>query len=248
MHILYENDNLIVVDKPAGISVHPGAGETKETLSEWFINAYPEVKKYSWPNDPGLPEFAKVGIVHRLDKDTSGIIVLAKNPETQRFLQDQFKSRETHKVYQALVLGKIEPKEGVIDAQIGRDPNNRLQQRVTPMVFSWTRGKTRTAITKYKIIKNLLLNPYHLSLLEVNPLTGRMHQIRVHLAYLGYPIIGDPVYNTKESRNVSKILGLNRQFLHCVELTIKLPNGEQKTFHSKLAIDLMLVLNNLSEK
>ncbi len=248
MKIIFEDKNLLVVDKPAGISVHPGAGETKETLSEWFIKNYPEVKKYTWPNDPGLPELAKVGIVHRLDKDTSGIIVLAKNPETQKFLQDQFKSRETHKTYQALVLGKIEPSKGVIEAQIGRDPNNRLQQRVMPMVFSWTRGKTRPAITKYELIKNLSLNSCHLSLLNAQPVTGRMHQIRVHLNYLGYPIIGDPIYNTKESRNVSKILELNRQFLHCTELKIKLPTGEEKTFKSEIAEDLKKVLNELSVK
>lgn len=248
INIIYENENLAVIDKPAGLSVHPAPNNQDTTLVDLILSKYPEMKKYKWPIDRGLSAeaLAKAGIVHRLDKDTSGLIVVAKNPDTQKFLQEQFKSRTTSKIYLALVLGKVEPQEGKIVADIGRDQKNRLQQRVTPMVFPWTKGKTRPAETHYKVLKHLHLKPYTLSLLEVKPLTGRMHQIRVHLKYLGYPIIGDPIYNTKESREISQKLGLNRQFLHAHKLKIKLPNGSEKEFESKLPNDLLEVLDHIS--
>lgn len=275
MTIIFEDKNLLVVDKPAGLSVHPALGNSERTLVDLVIDKYPGMKKYSWPIDPGLPAdlsavarrakveaLAKAGIVHRLDKDTSGLIVVAKNPETQKFLQEQFKSRTVDKRYLALVLGKVEPEVGKITADIGRDQKNRLQQRVMPMVFSWTKGKTRPAETRFKVLRYYAIPLRHptslklrgtkgfagqktyLSFLEVKPLTGRMHQIRVHLKYLGYPIIGDQIYNTKESKKISKKLGLDHQFLHSHKLKIKLPDGSEKEFKSQLPQDLEKILNS----
>jgi len=255
MHIIYEDKNLLVIDKPAGVVVHEGAGhirhdllveacraeETGKTLVDLVMDKYPEMKNLQWPDT------SRPGIVHRLDKDTSGLMVVAKNPTTQKFLQEQFKDRTTSKIYLALVLGQVTPQEGKIIANIGRDQNNRLQQRVTPMVFSWTKGKTRPAETHYKVIKSYQssVDSRQLSLLEVRPLTGRMHQIRVHLKYLGYPIIGDPIYNTKESKKISKELNLDRQFLHAHKLKIKLPSGSEKEFTSNLSGDLQKLLEKL---
>lgn len=240
MRIIHENQNLLVIDKPAGVVVHEGAGTTAKTLVDLVVEKYPEIKKQPWI------DVSRPGIVHRLDKDTSGLIIVAKNPETQKFLQEQFKNRTTSKTYLTLVLGKVEPKEGKIIADIGRDQKNRLQQRVMPMVFSWTKGKTRPAETHYKVIKNYQLSDNsQLSLLEVKPLTGRMHQIRVHLKYLGYPVIGDPIYNTKESKRISEKLGLTRQFLHAHKLNIKLPDDGEKDFESELPEDLQKILDKI---
>lgn len=250
MTIIYEDENLVVVNKPAGMLVHAGAGETGPTLVDFILDKYPEMKKYSWP-DP-----SRSGIVHRLDKDTSGLIVIAKNPKTQKFLQDQFKNRKINKRYLALVLGQpnvhlrgVHGEWKRIVADIGRDQKNRLKQKVTPMVFSWTKGKTRFAETHYRVIKYFHTLEYGseqiFSLLEVKPITGRMHQIRVHLKYLGYPIIGDPIYNTKESRRISKKLGLNHQFLHAYRLKFQLPEGQIKEFRSDLPKDLQEVLKKI---
>lgn len=251
MQIIYEDKNLAVINKPANLSVHPAPGNKEKTLVDFLLEKYPEMTKYKW-DDP-----SRAGIVHRLDKDTSGLIVVAKNPETQSFLQEQFKNRTVDKRYLALVLGKVNTfhlqggKWGKIITDIGRDQKNRTKQKVTPMVFSWTKGKTRPAETWFKALKHfesykLQVISYELSLLEVKPITGRMHQIRVHLKYAGYPVIGDPVYDTKESRIISKKLGLNRQFLHAYKLKMKLPDGSKKLFGLKLPNDLNQILDHIS--
>lgn len=277
MKVIYKDDNFLVVDKPAGLIVHAGAGETGPTLVDWILEKYPEMKKYDNLGRGMSPERVAVdrakrgnrmarepreketseswqditrpGIVHRLDKDTSGLILVAKNPKTQKFFQEQFKNREIEKTYLALVLGKVEPKEGVIKSLISRDKNNRLKQKSTMMQFSWQTGKIRPAETQYKVINNYTYNVqstiYYLSLLEVYPKTGRMHQIRVHLSSQGWPIVGDQVYNTKESRKVSDLLGLNRQFLHAYKLKIKNLKGDYQEFQSDLSVDLQKVIEKL---
>lgn len=231
--IIFENQDFLVLDKPAGILVHPTAAGESDTLVSWLIDKYPNIDKLNWP-DPARP-----GIVHRLDKDTSGLIILAKNPETLERLQVLFKSRDIKKTYQALVLGKT-PAEDKIEAAIVRDSQNN-QMKVQETTYSFTRGTVRPAVTEYKALKYYRYQDQDLTLVECYPQTGRMHQIRVHLKYAGFPIVGDQMYFNKASKKISNDLNLNRQFLHAVKLEF-----EGHVFESELAEDLKHILALLS--
>jgi len=175
--------------------------------------------------------------VHRLDKDTSGILILAKNDEALDFLQKQFKDRKVKKKYTALVVGNLKNNEGTIETLIGRSPQNRLKQKVYLPEEPKTRGE-REAITKYKLLQRFK----NYDLIEVEPLTGRKHQIRTHFAYLGRPIAGDKVYGFKNQPTPE---GLKRHFLHASYLKIQLPNGQAKEFQSELPEDLKTCLQKL---
>ena len=203
--VIYEDDDVLVVDKPAGVV-------TKDL--------YPKLKK-----------------VHRLDKDTSGILLIAKNDKTLIFLQKQFKDRRVEKKYFALVAGDIKNKTGRIETLIGRAPKDRKKQKVYLSTEPGSKGK-REAITGYKIIEKF--RDY--TLVEVFPKTGRKHQIRCHFSYLGHPIAGDKTYGFK---NQSCPEGLNRHFLHARYIKIQLLSGETKEFKSKLPNDLETCLLKL---
>jgi len=243
MKIVYEDENLLVVDKPAGLVVHPGAGEHGETLVDWFLSNYPNSINLNWP-DP-----KRAGIVHRLDKDTSGLIILAKNPEALERLQALFQSHEIKKSYQALVFGKLEKSEGEITGFIGRDPDRRRQQTAKTIHFDFQPGKMRQAKTEYKVIKEYRYQNYDLTLVEATIETGRMHQIRVHFKSIGHPVIGDPIYNIKHSRIASKSLLISRQFLHAYKLSFKNPfDGKDINLEIPLLPDLKILLKKLIRK
>jgi 23S rRNA pseudouridine1911/1915/1917 synthase len=220
LKILYEDDDLMVVDKPAGLTVHPAPGHFDGTLANAVLAHVPSLAG---------GESMRPGIVHRLDKDTSGLIIVAKNDAAHMKLADQFKNRSVTKIYLALVQGRISPRQGVIEGSIGRDPRDRKRMAVV------TQG--REARTEYKVIEYL----GNTTLLEIKPRTGRTHQIRVHLAAIGFPIVGDTTYGAK-----SKFLG--RQFLHASQLTFKLPSsGELRQFRSELPEDLTRALADIAE-
>jgi len=241
MKIVYEDENLLVVEKPAGLVVHPGSGEHNETLVDWLKEKYPNMKNLNWPD----PE--RAGIVHRLDKDTSGLIILAKNPEALERLQALFQSRNIKKSYQALIFGKLDKTKGEITGFIGRDPNARRQQTVKTIHFDFEPGKVRDAKTSYRVIKAFRYDNYDLTLVEATLETGRMHQIRVHFKSIGHPVIGDQIYNIKHSRKVSKALGISRQFLHAYKLSFKNPlDGEDINIEIPLSVDLKNILAKLS--
>jgi len=204
--IIYENKNIIVVNKPAGILVHPIKDE-KNTLIDYFLDAK---------------------LVHRLDKDTSGLLLLAKNEKTSDYLKSQFKNRKIKKKYIALVHGRLKDKESIITKTISRSKKKHRIQTTAPI------GKKREAITRYKVLKEF--DDY--SLLEVMPETGRTHQIRVHLASIGHPIAGDEKYKFKRQQCPK---GLNRQFLHASYLSFLL-DGITKEFKLELPTDLQEVL------
>jgi 23S rRNA pseudouridine1911/1915/1917 synthase len=221
--IMYEDDDVIVIDKPAGLVVHPAAGHDSGTLVNALLGYLPDLE--------GIGGEVRPGIVHRLDKDTSGLIVAAKNDRALQFLQEQFQARTIKKMYLALVEGIVEPREGVIDAPIGRSATDRKKMAVT--------REGRSARTRYRV-RRIYRQP-DLSLVEAYPETGRTHQIRVHFAWLKHPLVGDDVYGRQRS-----IVPNERHFLHAASLTLTLPNGETHTFTSPLPADLQQVLDQLT--
>jgi len=223
LDILFENNDLIIVNKPAGMVVHPAAGHASGTLVQAALAHAPEIE--------GVGGEKRPGVVHRLDKDTSGIILLAKNDAAHRWLQDQFRLRRVEKVYLALVDGKPPTPQGRIEAPIGRNPAHRKLMAVT------TLNKGREAVSEYRTLENYTAH----TLLEVRPLTGRTHQIRLHLAFIGCPVVGDTVYGRKKPT-----LSLKRHFLHAARLAIRLPGEtEMRQFEAPLPPDLMTILEDL---
>ena len=219
LSVHYEDADIIVVDKPPGMTTHPAPGSRSGTLVNALLGLLPKLADSDNPERPG--------IVHRLDKDTSGLIVVAKNHKALETLSNQFKSRRVKKVYLALVKGHVKPDRGLIDAPIGRDPVHRQKMAVV--------SSGRSAQTAYRVKR--YLDGY--TLLELRPETGRTHQIRVHLAEIGYPVVGDAVYGSKSNL-------VPRQFLHAYKLTFRLPStGEQVTFTTRLPDDLKAALEKI---
>lgn len=283
--ILYEDDAVLVINKPAGLTVHPakapsdGArpahqddafrdGRTKgETLVDWILKTHPKIKGVGEPlivhrradiqgnreqvignSQSGisttpynlLPTTSFVidrpGIVHRLDKDTSGVMVIAKTQDAFEFLKTQFQERETEKTYNAFVYGEMKQKEGRIDRPIGRsvgDFRKRSAQR-------FAKGSLRDAVTTYKV----LAKGNGVSYVEAHPKTGRTHQIRVHFKAINHPIVHDVLYASgRESA-----LGLSRLALHARALSLTLPSGERRTFEAPLPEDFNVALQELDKK
>ncbi len=223
LNIVYEDEDVIVIDKPAGMVVHPAPGHTRGTL----VNAL----LYHFPNLEGIGGVERPGIVHRLDKDTSGLILVAKNSRAHRELQRQFKAREIEKAYLALVEGHLQPKVGRIEAPIGRDKRHRKRMAVA--------RDGREAVTEYTVIAYY----GNYTLVEARPLTGRTHQIRVHFAFIGHPLAGDTVYGRRKQKLKP---WLKRHFLHAHRLRFRLPStGEWVEFTSPLPEDLQRVLEKL---
>jgi len=219
LDIVYEDQDLAVVNKPAGMVVHPSYGHKQDTLVNALLARYPSLSQL-----PG----SRSGIVHRLDKDTSGLMVVAKNEPAQRYLQRQFKRGEVKKVYLALVEGHLKPAQGVIEAPIGRDPRQRKRMAVL--------HGGREAVTGYRVRRHL--DGY--TLVEAMPRTGRTHQVRLHLAFLGHPVVGDPIYGFRKKR-----LELGRQFLHSHILGFRAPSGRYLEFEAPLPEELERVLERL---
>jgi len=216
LDVLFENEDLLVVNKPAGMVVHPAAGHASGTLVNAVLGYDPDMEGIGGEERPGL--------VHRLDKETSGLILLAKNERAHRWLQDQFRLRKVEKTYLALVDGKPPTPTGRVEAYIGRDPSHRKKMAIV----SESRG--REAISEYKTIESF---PRH-TLLEFHPLTGRTHQIRLHCEFLGCPIVGDQIYGKKKST-----INIHRHFLHAYRLKIVLPGEkEPRFFEAPLPVEL----------
>lgn len=223
LDILFENDDLLVVNKPAGMVVHPAVGHASGTLVNAVLGYDPEIE--------GIGGEERPGVVHRLDKETSGLIVVAKNERAHRWLQDQFRLRKVEKTYLALVDGKPPTPSGRVEAYIGRDPSHRKKMAIV----SESRG--REAISEYKTVESFDKH----TLLEFHPHTGRTHQIRLHCAFLGCPIVGDEVYGRKKPS-----MDIGRHFLHAFRLKIILPGEKQhRFFEASLPIELEQALNVL---
>lgn len=221
LSVLYEDDELIVINKAAGMVVHPGAGQREHTLVNALLHRYPKLS--------GIGGKERPGIVHRLDKETSGCLVVAKTDEAHRALSAQFAERSVEKIYLALVAGKMRKSAGSIEEKIGRHPVHRQRMSV-----SASRG--RAAKTEYRV-----LSPSEsMSLVECRLHSGRTHQIRVHLHHLGHPVLGDKVYCPKHAKNFP------RQMLHAWKLGFQHPrSGERKIFEAPIPDDFQLASKSL---
>lgn len=205
LSILYEDDRVVAVDKAQGMVVHPGAGNRRGTLAAALL--------FRRMARGGAGEGLRPGIVHRLDKDTSGVLIAAYDDDAHAYLAEQFKSRSTRKTYIAVVRGAPPAESGRIDTLIGRDPKNRK-------LFSAQVGRGKSALTLYRILRRC--GRYTVVLLR--PKTGRTHQLRVHMKHLGCPILGDPLYSPTDSGRPNASL-----MLHALRLTIRLPGAEEPT-------------------
>ncbi len=222
LRIVYRDADMAVIDKPAGLVVHPAPGHPGGTLANGLAGMFPQSIEVGGQERPG--------IVHRLDKDTSGLIAVALSPAGQSSLQSQIADRSAERRYLALVSGAVSPAEGVIDAPVGRDERHRKRMAVHGIA-------ARQARTRYRVVQSFL----GFSLIEAKLDTGRTHQIRVHLAAIGHPLAGDALYGGES------LSGLDRQFLHAYRLTLRVPSsGERVTFSSQLPPDLQATLDALT--
>ncbi|HEY4513641.1 MAG TPA: RluA family pseudouridine synthase [Candidatus Paceibacterota bacterium] len=253
--ILYEDSNVLAIDKPSGISVH-GDGRTKEkTVADWILKNYPRMKNVGenevYENKKIKTEIKKPGIVHRLDRETSGVLLLAKNKKAYEFLKSQFQNREIKKTYIAIVSGNVKTERGIINKPIGRSPKDFRRY----LSGRGARGEMRDAVTEYRVLKRFEA-PYvqnfsrsslprvrggihadknfkhtvPFSYLEIRPKTGRTHQIRVHMKFLNHPIAGDALYNP----GAKTPKGLKRMALHAKSIEFKNLKGEVVKVESKL--------------
>lgn len=211
VEVVYEDEDMIVVNKPAGLVVHPAPGNWDGTLVNALFGKH--IQKTGFAEKDSL----RIGLVHRLDKDTSGIIIIATNDRSKAFLSDQFKDRKVSKTYLALVHGTLQPRKGRIEAPIGRDPRDRKKMAVVSVLKG---GKE--AITDYEVLS--YPKPGY-TLVAAHPLTGRTHQIRVHFTSIGHPLVADSTYTKKEND-----WGITRQALHAWKLEIALVNGSREEF------------------
>ena len=219
--VVYQDPDLVVIDKPPGLVVHPAPGHPAGTVVNALLNLCPDLA--------GIRGSIRPGIVHRLDKDTSGLLVVAKNDRAHQSLSDQLKERTVQKEYLALGAGEPSPREGVIDAPIARDPHDRKRMGIVE--------GGRAARTRYAVAERFGRS----SLVRAYPETGRTHQIRVHFAAIGHPIAGDPIYAAGPTRRLAP-----RQFLHAARLSFAHPStGEVLTFEAPLPPDLAGVLERL---
>lgn len=225
LDIVFENEDILMVNKVAGMVVHPAAGHASGTLVNAVLHHAPEIS---------IQGSTRPGIIHRLDKDTSGIMVVAKSDRAQTSLAEQWMDRRVKKRYLALAAGVVEEDTATIDAPIGRNPANRQQMATT------RNGKN--AITHFTVIERF----DDCTLLDVTIETGRTHQIRVHLNFIGHAVVGDGLYGNKVSARIAEELELQRQFLHASSLGFAMPgSGEDRVFEAPLPQDLQSVLDQL---
>ncbi len=221
LDIIYEDDKLLVVNKQNGLVVHPGAGNRDFTMANALVYHFDELSE---------PISNRPGIVHRIDAYTTGLLVVAKNDEVHAFLTDQISKRKMERKYLALVWGKIENDTGTIDAPIGRDVKDRKKQAVTS-------NNSKSAVTHFKVLERY----ERATLIEVALETGRTHQIRVHMDYIGFPIVNDSVYGRRKKIDDSG------QMLHAKTLSFIHPNGEEMTFEVEPSTEFLNILNKFKD-
>jgi len=260
INILYEDKDVLVLNKKAGIAVHSDGKNKEKTIADWIMSEYPKMKNVGEPflmerAGGKIEKIPRPGIVHRLDKETSGVLIIAKNQKTFAFLKEQFQNHQVQKTYRAFVYGSVPNpkaslatgKRGVINVPIGRSPKNFG-------AFTAGRGAKeplREAITEYIILNKFSVvsedgkQKEDYTYIEAYPKTGRTHQIRVHMRFINHPVVSDPIYRG----NKEMALGFDRLALHAISVSFKLLNGEQKTVIAPLPTDFKKVIktNNLGD-
>ena len=233
--ILFEDENVLAIDKPAGLLVHEDGRSEEQTLSDWLLEKYPEIKGVGepWERDDGSV-IERPGIVHRLDRETSGVMLVAKTQEAFEHLKEQFQERTIKKIYNTFVYGNLKEKEGVIDRQIGKSRNFKLWS-----AQRGARGELRDAITEYTVLKEM----EDASFIEVRPKTGRTHQIRVHMKAVHHPVICDKLYAPK----LPCMFDFERLALHALAITFTMLDGEEKTIEAPLPEDFQIALQSISK-
>ncbi len=233
VEILKETKDYVVVNKPAGMLTHADGHSKEETVASWLLGKYPEIKGVGEPILLSSGEVEKkYGIVHRLDKGTSGVLVVAKSQSFFEWMKQEFKARRVEKTYHALVYGALKEKRGVIDRPIARSRSNFKQWSAQ----RGARGQLRSAVTSYAVLEE----GKKFSFLELNPKTGRTHQIRVHLKAVNHPIVGDSLY----APNHADSLGLSRIALHSWKISFLLPTGEKVGIEAPYPQDFKEALKN----
>lgn len=232
--VLYEDDRVLVINKPAGLMVHRDGRSDEITLAELIAKRYPDMKEVGEPwTAQGGDVIYRPGIVHRLDKETSGVLVIAKTQEAYLYLKEQFQERKIAKIYNAFAHGNIKEDEGVIDKPIGKSRSDFRRWSAQP----GARGLFRDAVTEFTVVKR----GKDAVFLELRPRTGRTHQIRVHLKAIHHPIIGDELYAPGRPRP----LGLSRCALHARSITLALSESDIRTFETPLPEDMAQALAQL---
>ena len=240
LKVLYSDKDILVINKPAGISVHGDGRSDVETLADLILAEYPDMKDVGEPMEIDIGGSEKKiiyrpGIVHRLDKDTSGVLILARNQKAYEYLKEQFQKREVKKTYNTLVYGNMKNDFGIVDAGIGRspsDPRKRIASRGKT-------GKIRDAVTEYKVLKRFTVASVQYTWLELHPKTGRTHQIRVHMKFLNHPVVADQLYAPKDATTP---FGISRLALHASSVEFKNLVGENITVSAPLPPDLEKIL------
>jgi len=237
LEVVFENDDLLIVNKPSGMVVHPS--EEGHHLSGSLVNAI--LKNPGPDNLSNIGGELRPGIIHRLDKDTSGLLMIAKNNRIHNELIGLMKKREVNKIYYALLVGRLEPEEGTIDAPLSR--GNRDFKRVVLA----NEGEGRDAITKYEVLDYFEYEGHPYTLIKAKILTGRTHQIRVHFSSIGHPVVGDPTYgNRKINAEFERTFGLKRYFLHAAELSFTLKDGTEIDVKKELPKELKSIIDKIS--
>lgn len=233
--IIYEDKHTLVIDKPSGVMVHPDDRQDEETVADWLAETYPM---------DGIGDKGREGVVHRLDRNTTGVLILAKDNIAFTTFKKQFKEHTTRKVYRAIVEGNIKHDTGMISLPIARAKSDFRKRTVVDMFSGDARGEEREAMTRYKVLSRSTVDGKNYTYVECYPLTGRTHQIRAHFRGIRHPIIGDDLYGSREGRSAAP-----RSMLHAYSLTIQIP-GEtegyvEKTFTSPVPQDMEETLKKL---
>ncbi|MFZ2149656.1 MAG: RluA family pseudouridine synthase [Minisyncoccia bacterium] len=237
--ILYEDSNILAIDKPSGISVHPDGRTKEKTLTEWILKNYPKMKNvgedevFEYKNKK--IEIKKPGVVHRLDRDTSGVLLLAKNQKAYEFLKNQFQERTIKKTYLAIVSGNLKNERGVINKPIGRSPKDFRRYSAG----RGARGEMREAVTQYRVLSRFEDKKGNkFTYMELHPKTGRTHQLRVHMKYLNHPIVCDALYNPDNPCPK----GISRMALHAKLIEFKNLKGDIVKVESKIPEEIEKVV------
>lgn len=240
LDIIFEDDDVIVINKQPGLVVHPAAGNADNTLVNALIHYFPKIKQAVYVKDSEVSK-VRPGLVHRLDKDTSGVMIVAKNARAMHSLSRQIQNRNVVKKYLAICYGRPKKEKGTLTNFLGRHAKNRK------MIAEVGENKGKIAISDYKLIKNFEIDRAKISLLEFDIKTGRTHQIRVQAKTIGCPVLGDQVYGSKDSIKLSKQLNVDRQMLHAKELIITLPGGTKSSkFEAPITPDFERVLEEIT--